>query len=58
MIDELYVLARLRELSRECAQIAAERKARATLSATASPAIAPAATRAPVCGAKAPLATV
>jgi len=33
MIDELYVLARLHELSRACAQIAAERRVQATLAA-------------------------
>lgn len=58
MIDELYALARLRELSRATAQIAAERHARAALAATAPSAAAPAsASRESLCEATRPLVT-
>ena len=41
MIDDLYVLARLHELSREFTQLAASRKAQAILGAPASSGVAP-----------------
>ncbi|HZQ37040.1 MAG TPA: hypothetical protein VFD32_14005 [Dehalococcoidia bacterium] len=56
MIDDLYVFARLRDLSTACAQIAAERNARAVLAAASASAPGSRAAHAPLCETIAPLA--